>query len=65
MDKIEDLKYSHLVGEYIPLLCKVGLGNSFSNDIQRTSRNNKKINWTSASLEEFTSKDITVKVKKP
>lgn len=65
MDKIEDLSYSNLGGEYIPQLCKVGLGNSFSNDIQRTSRNNKKINWTSASLEEFTSKYITVKVKKP
>ena len=65
MDKIEDLNYSNLGGEYIPQLCKVGLGNSFSNAIQRTSRDNKKINWTLTSLEEFTSKDIIVKVKKP
>lgn len=65
MDKIEDLNYSNIGGEYIPQLCKVGLGNSFSNDIQRTSKNNKKISQTSTSLEEFTSKEIIVEVKKP
>lgn len=38
MDKIEDLNYSNIGGEYIPQLCKVGLGNSFSNDIQEQAK---------------------------